>query len=323
MFSLAATWIALGYVGVNQFNQIRQLAIKNQVQTRLGQDESQKQATEGSHGDHFHNGHRVLEDVTKWHMYLRTVLRKTDTITSQVLDLVDENMLLEFPEQRINASRLCSTLDLILKSSSQADEPQLPDTIKAVLEEAADFGSLYQTSVIRHSRATCGKAAMSYATTVRESRKSINERSLKSSHSRASRPEPSSQRYDVNNLENEDVSSGPVAEPPFMSPSASPPSRKATTHDRTPSGSTIKTIPSYRSRRGTLKKHTPMNVFQAREAIESRKGVFKLFSRNKHEETRDNLLLTSYFRGTRDIVSDQHSRYVPIRSLMVFPDIPC
>ena len=323
MFSLAATWIALGDLGVSQFNQIRQLAIRNQVQPRLGQDESQNQAIEGYHGDHFHNGHQVLEDVTNWHIYLRTVLRKTDTITSQVLDLVDENMLLEFAEQRINASRLCSTLDSILKSSSQANEPQLPDTIKAVLEEAADVGSLYQISVIRHSQTTRGKGALSYAATVRGTRKSIYERSLKSSHSRASQPEQSSQGYDVNNLENEDVSSGPVAEPPFMSPSASPPSRMATIHDRTPSGSTIKTIPSYRSRRGTLKKHTPMNVFQAREAIESRKSVFKLFSRNKHEETRDNLLLTSYFRGTRDIVSDQHSCYVPICLLMVLSDIPC
>ena len=80
---------------------------------------------------------------------------------------------------------------------------------------------------------------------------------------------------------------------------------------------------SYRSRRGILKRHIPMNVFQAREAIERRKGGFKLFSRNKHEETKDSLLLGSYFRGTRDIVSDQHSCYVPIRSLMVFSDIPC
>ena len=310
-------------MGISQFNQIRQLAIRKRVQARLGQDKSQNQVIEGSQGDHFHNGHRVLEDVTHWHIYLRTVLRKTDTITSQVLDLVDEHMLLESAEQRINASRLCSTLDLILKSSSQASEPQLPDTIKAVLEEAADVGSLYQTSSIRHSQATWGKGALSNAATVRGARKSIYERSLKSIHLRASGLEQSSRGYDVNHLENEDVSSDPVAETPLMSHSTSPPPRKATTHDRTSSDSTIQTILSYRSRRGILKRHVPMNVFQAREAIERRKGGFKLFSRNKHEETKDNLLLTSYFRGTRDIVSDQHSCYVPIRSLMVFSDIPC
>ena len=68
---------------------------------------------------------------------------ETDTITSHVLDLVDQDMLLGSAEQRINASRLCSRLDLILKSSSQASEPQLPDTIKAVLEEVADVGLIY------------------------------------------------------------------------------------------------------------------------------------------------------------------------------------
>ena len=311
-------------MGVNQFNRIRQLALRKQVQARLARDKSQDQAVEGSQGDHFHNGHRVLEDVTGWHIYLRTVLRRTDTITSQVLDLVDKNMLLGSAEQRINASRLCSTLDLILKSSSQASEPQLPDTIKGVLEEAADVASLYQTSVIRYSLATHRKGALSYAATARGARRSIYERSLKSSHLRASGPEQSSRGYDVNHLENEDVSSDPVTEPPVMSSSTSPPSRKATTHDRTSSDSTMQTILSHRSRRGILKRHIPMNVFQAREAIERRKGGgFKLFSRNKHEETKDNLLLTSYFRGTRDIVSDQYSCYVPMRSLMVFPDIPC
>ena len=138
VFSLAATWIALDYVGLHQFDQVRQLAIIKQAQAR-----SQNQAVEGSQGDHFHNGHRVLEDVTNWHICLRAVLRKTDTITSHVLDLVDQDMLLGSAEQRINASRLCSRLDLILKSSSQASEPQLPDTIKAVLEEVADVGLIY------------------------------------------------------------------------------------------------------------------------------------------------------------------------------------
>ena len=291
-------------MGINQFNNVRQVAIKKEVQARLGQDNSQNQAVEGSQGDHFHNGHRVLEDVTSWHEYLRTVLRKTDTITSQVLDLVDENMLLDSAEQRINASRLCSTLDSILKSRSQASEPQLPDTIKAVLEEAADVGSLYQTSVLRQSQAICGKGALSYAATVRGARKSIYERSLKSIHLRASGPEQISRGNDVNHLENEDVRSDALAEPPFMSPNTSPPPRKATTHDRKTSDSTIQTMLSYRSRRGILKRHTPMNVFQAREAIEKRRGGLRLFFRTKHEETKDNLLLTSYFRGTRDIVSD-------------------
>ncbi len=280
-------------MGLNQFNEIRQLAIIKQAQARLGQAESQNQAVEVSQGDHFHNGHRVLEDVTNWHICLRTVLRKSDSITSQVLDLVDEDMLLGSAQQRINASRLCSRLDLILKSSSQASDPQLPDTIKAVLEEAADVGLIYQPSVIRHSQATGGKGASSYTATVRGTRRSVYERSL-------------------------DGSSGPVAEPPVMSPSTFPTPRKATTHDRISSDFNIQTIPIYRSRRGTLKKHTPMNVFQAREAIERRKEGSKLFHRNKHEETKDNWLLTSYFRGNRNIVSDQHIYHVPNRSLMVF-----
>lgn len=128
VFSLAATWVSLGLRGIYQFQAMREF-----VHEQRALAASQNQATNESHGDHFHDGHQVLEDVIRWHELLRTSLRRTDSITSQVLDLVDKRMLLGSPEQRIIATELSSELSSILQTTPDKNMTRMPSAIRSVI----------------------------------------------------------------------------------------------------------------------------------------------------------------------------------------------
>lgn len=86
-------------------------------------------------GDYFHDSQDVLEVVRLWHKYLGKVSRRTDTITVQVLDLVDTKMLCGKAEQRINAEELCNLLDHITDSSATTTEASLPENLTTALHE--------------------------------------------------------------------------------------------------------------------------------------------------------------------------------------------
>lgn len=64
--------------------------------------------------DAFHDGTKVLPSVLNWHNYLRNSARRSDTISPRVLDLIETEMLLENPHNRINLEELCIKLDDIL-----------------------------------------------------------------------------------------------------------------------------------------------------------------------------------------------------------------
>lgn len=147
VFSLAATWIVLDNQGIRQFHEVRQRATRQHNQARRNDISYCSQTIEIPEGDQFHDGRGALKAVTEWHKYLRTVTRNTDVITTQVLDLVDEWMLLSSPEGRINASDLCSRLDQISKSCQH--EPQLSDTIKNLLGEIDEEESCQATKTRR------------------------------------------------------------------------------------------------------------------------------------------------------------------------------
>ncbi|KAK8001158.1 hypothetical protein PG991_013380 [Apiospora marii] len=78
VFSVVATWVVLGADGVTQYGKVRQKAQKRRT---------------GIANDNFHDDQQVLPEVKAWHRYLRVASRRTDTITSKVLDLVDNYML--------------------------------------------------------------------------------------------------------------------------------------------------------------------------------------------------------------------------------------
>ena len=132
MFSLAASWVVLGSPGIVQFSIVRQEAIRK----LSAQGSLHSSVKPGS--DFFHDGENVLRDVLHWHDHLRKSCRKTDTITSDVLDLVDRSMLQGDADKRIAAPTLCEELDKILAARRPKAENNLPESLKAALLKAED-----------------------------------------------------------------------------------------------------------------------------------------------------------------------------------------
>ena len=259
---------------------MRQLAIEKLSQPQDATNTSEGQAMKPPQGDHFHNGDQVLNDVTIWHRHLRTVLRKSDSITSQVLDLVDEEMLLGPADSRITATKLCSMLDSILATQPDRITLKLPDTIKDSLGEFAFTRDLRQPSSF--------------------------ERPLRTTYRQPLRPDHSSRNQHKVWPEEDNF-----IRDPSLSPTATPQltpgrTKSVQSHGRVLSESSIQTTPRSSRRRGAKKTHSPMNVFQAREELERRKSYKHSFSKIMHRSKPDEFqdgLLTSYFQGTRDIVS--------------------
>jgi hypothetical protein len=127
VFSVAASWVVLGTQGIQQFTYVRQRAISkaHDLNFRIKPGEPK--------GDHFHDGTEVLQDVKYWHNHLRKTCRRTDTITSQMLDLVDRKMLRGNAKERIEASKLCEEMEQILSKSHEATQDSLPESLKEAL----------------------------------------------------------------------------------------------------------------------------------------------------------------------------------------------
>ncbi|KAF2031395.1 hypothetical protein EK21DRAFT_88108 [Setomelanomma holmii] len=96
VLSVAATWVVLGFQGVRQFEQLRQLSPSNR-----GDEVTY---------DRFHDGFQVLPEIRKWHKYLRGHVRCSDTATVRVLDLIENNMLQKDPSDRFELEELCDRL---------------------------------------------------------------------------------------------------------------------------------------------------------------------------------------------------------------------
>jgi hypothetical protein len=134
VFSMAATWVVLGKDGIKQYNQLRKKAIRKIVEKQskqIGLEDSAKLTL----GDYFHNRVKVLDDVLHWHDLLRNAVRRSDNITSRVIDLVDNKMLLAEAEERVTAKVLCTELESILEATQQEAGMQLPDSVMQILLE--------------------------------------------------------------------------------------------------------------------------------------------------------------------------------------------
>ncbi|KAK5456970.1 hypothetical protein LTS15_004750 [Exophiala xenobiotica] len=134
VFSIAATWVALGYKGIQVYERLRETAIKASLGTRqLHNMQNQHDDENRPEADFFHDGSNVLEAIRHWHKAVRQYIRRTDSVTGHVLDLVTNSMLQGSPSQRINATDLCTRLTSILESCP--DKPEfdtLPDVQKAL-----------------------------------------------------------------------------------------------------------------------------------------------------------------------------------------------
>ena len=120
---MAATWVILGPQGTYQYNLIREKALGNLLKTAapdhpLLRYRHQFSSARPESLDCFHNGTGVLKEVTGWHVLLRNSCRKTDTITPEIIDLIDQLMLLEDPESRIDAQSLHDRLKAIVESAT-------------------------------------------------------------------------------------------------------------------------------------------------------------------------------------------------------------
>ena len=303
VFSLAATWIIQDHTGVDLFHKVRKRAIKKQIEAQRGQINRIPTVSEG---DQFHNGREVLDAVIEWHTYLRTVIRKTDTITCRVLDLVDEMMLLGTPEHRIKADDLCSELALKFGASSREERDQLPATLMAILGEIDEEESYHSAESLRRSRYLAQGDSSSSKSVAHSVRKSPSvERPLKTTHRQSIWPDQSLRIRDGKYPEHQGLKIQTVPEQAHFTSNGYPMRQSPTTHHRVPSEVRAQR-PLTRSRRsGTAKKHPPQNYFQACEAVKKREhqrkvNKFRVFS--DKNDLRDGLLM-SYFRGKRDIVS--------------------
>jgi hypothetical protein len=135
VFSIAATWVVLGCQGIGQFSILRQRAFEKAVEGQLSDDARQRSTLQGE-GDYFHDGRDVLSEVKSWHEVLRGAVRKTDAITSRVLDLVDEKMLIGNAEHRTKAKSLCADLkEIYAQIDKEASETKAQDSMpKSVME---------------------------------------------------------------------------------------------------------------------------------------------------------------------------------------------
>lgn len=136
--------MVLGCQGIGQFGILRRRAFEKAIEGQLSggvQQSSTMQAT----GDYFHDGKDVLSEVKSWHEVLRGAVRKTDTITSRVLDLVDEKMLIGNAEHRTKANSLCADLkDICPQIDRENSEGKAQDSMpKSVMEAlfAVDKGA--------------------------------------------------------------------------------------------------------------------------------------------------------------------------------------
>lgn len=103
----------LGFDGVQQYERLREHA-----------QASQKDST--SH-DGFHNGIYVLDEVLKWHDYLRGHLRVSDTTTPSVLGLVEEYMLQAEPSRHHDNETLCMELQAIVHHAAWETQSPIRD----------------------------------------------------------------------------------------------------------------------------------------------------------------------------------------------------
>ncbi|PMD45721.1 hypothetical protein L207DRAFT_630123 [Hyaloscypha variabilis F] len=154
VLSEAATWVVLGYSGIKTFATLRRQTL-NRICAEHEKDRLERE-TEADRsvniplpGDYFHDGVDVLAAVTSWHTFLRNSVRRSDTITSRVLDIVDQGLLVSDIKGRWDAKTLYVRLKHAINAGQvEADLlPSVDTDIKVFLtnEESKDLERRYST----------------------------------------------------------------------------------------------------------------------------------------------------------------------------------
>ncbi len=134
--SESATWVVLGNYGIQKFRTLRQrildkLSIAQEKKELKPQSDKSLNITR--RGDYFHDGTNVLDVVTSWHGFLRDSVRKSDTITSKVLEIVDRGLLVSNIKDRFDAKMLHEQLKRAIREGEEA--ARLLPHINTELEE--------------------------------------------------------------------------------------------------------------------------------------------------------------------------------------------
>lgn len=105
VLSIVATWMVKDIKGVLEYQEYR---------------------SQNRPSDAFHHDNSVLPEIRTWHEHLKQLVRKSDNITNQILDLVDHSLLLMEPRDRLTSSQLWAKLQGILYTAKQSLQKEVP-----------------------------------------------------------------------------------------------------------------------------------------------------------------------------------------------------
>ncbi len=116
VLSSVATWINLGPVYYKEkYQRFREISLDDIIEKH--KSSGILEGPELIDKLTFHDGKEVLKAVKAWHSYLVHATRKSDTITDQVLKLVEDHMLQSLPENRLSFEELVPKLDSIVTTA--------------------------------------------------------------------------------------------------------------------------------------------------------------------------------------------------------------
>jgi len=307
VLSLAATWIVFGYQGIHQYEGLRADAFGKALNTyRKARDAAQMSS--GPHpivtSDHplaqflgisgeqefldfFHDGERVLPEVTQWHAVLRVSARTNDSLTPKILDVIDNHMLRPDGVPPAKASEVWRELDRLLKTHKTTLMPQ--DT-GSVVETLIRLDSKLPLTV-ENTRTSC-----SSSTETRQERKvkrlSVQPSLMRTTHRSEYRGFEESGHVELSQLEGMRDTVKPV-EQPIASPVSMWRSREGNdkaSHDQ--------------HRRPTLAAIRVVNSSDSMPPFKPPQNVINAYLRNKRSpfKGRDPSLEHYFDQGDRDIV---------------------
>ncbi|KAH6672834.1 hypothetical protein B0J14DRAFT_700840 [Halenospora varia] len=134
VLSCIATWVVLGQKGMEDFSMLRRRA--------------HKQRDPRAVTDAFHDGNELLPEIKGWHQYLKIVTKKSDIVTSDILDLVETKLLLANHTDRQTSKWLTQELSLIINRAKRSETileesrkiiPAIQDIMKQQLLTAAQY----------------------------------------------------------------------------------------------------------------------------------------------------------------------------------------
>ncbi|KAG8156623.1 hypothetical protein KVR01_013574 [Diaporthe batatas] len=134
VLSSVATWVILGQQAYDHYPEIRTAAIKELKEKR----KTDQSIHAPDADDAFHDGVNVLPAVSQWHDLLRNSIRKSDSISGRIIDLIEEGMLVGDVKKRFKVKEMHQKLRDVL-SSAEADH-------QAALESADPHHALKRLS---------------------------------------------------------------------------------------------------------------------------------------------------------------------------------